>query len=87
MNSKLAEEIAIKALEFLATSETYFGNFLNYSGTSIEDLNQTAQTVAFQMSILNFICLDESLLLSFCEASNVSPNDPYRAFQYLEHYN
>lgn len=87
MNDHQAENIAIAALEFLTLNETYFDNFLANSGMAAEQIKQVVTSAAFQISILDFMCMDESLLLSFCHAAEIAPAEPYRAFQYLSHHN
>lgn len=86
MNHHQAENIAIAALQYLSVNETYLDHFLGNSGVDITQIKELAHSVDFQISILDFICLDESLLLSFCQSSDIQPNEPYRAFQYLCHH-
>lgn len=87
MNIHQAENIAIAALQFLSVNQTYLDNFLANSGMTVDEIKQAVETVDFQVSILDFMCMDESLLLSFCQASEIEPSAPYKAFQYLTHHN
>ncbi|PCI88716.1 MAG: hypothetical protein COB24_01765 [Hyphomicrobiales bacterium] len=87
MNNHQAENIAIAALQYIAAHETYFDHFLASSGMEAEQIKHAITTVDFQISILDFICLDESLLLSFCQTAEIEPAEPYKAFQYLSYHN
>ncbi|MGL1920071.1 MAG: DUF3572 domain-containing protein [Hyphomicrobiales bacterium] len=87
MNKHQAENIAIAALQYLSVNQTYFDNFLANSGMTIDEIKQAVETVDFQVSLLDFMCMDESLLLSFCQTAELDPNEPYKAFQYLTYHN
>lgn len=87
MNSHQAENIAIAALQYLVTNQTYFDYFLANSGLDAEQIKDVVKTADFQISILDFMCLDESLLLSFCQTAEIDPTEPYKAFQYLSYHN
>lgn len=87
MNHHQAENIAIAALQYLSVNESYFDNFLANSGLDASELATAVKTNGFQISILEFICGDESLLLSFCQSSDVEPSEPYKAFQFLSYNN
>ncbi len=86
MNVKIAEEIAMSALEYLSVNEEYFANFIAYCGISPEEIKDSVNSDDFKISILDYICLDESLLLSFCDAMQIEAGAPYKAYQYLSHY-
>ena len=87
MNNHQAENIAIAALQYLVANEPYFDHFLANSGMEAEQIKHAITTADFQISILDFICLDESLLLSFCQTAEITPSEPYKAFQYLSYHN
>lgn len=86
MNNHQAENIAIAALQYLSVNEAYFDHFLANSGMTSEQIKLVVSTADFQISILDFMCQDESLLLSFCQSSEIEPNEPYKAFQYLSYH-
>ncbi len=86
MNNKIAENIALNALEFLSVNDEYFASFISYSGVDVSQIKDIAKSKGFQISILDFVCLDETLLMAFCQNMNINPNHPYQAFQFLSHY-
>ncbi|MCJ8322275.1 MAG: DUF3572 family protein [Rhizobiales bacterium] len=85
MNLHQAENTVIAAVQYLSANEGYFANFLGYTGSTPDQLNEAIHTINFQISVLDFICLDEPLLLSFCLHAQIDPTIPYNAFQFLSH--
>lgn len=86
MNHNIAENIAISALQYLSVNEAYFEHFMAYTGSEPAQIGQAIKQIEFQMAVLDFICLDESLLLSFCNSTETDPTAPYNAFQYLTYH-
>jgi hypothetical protein len=75
-----AEIIALQALNFIFENEDYQNTFLGNSGISVNDLNadliKNPETLA---AILDYILEEDQTLLSFCETSQLNPQDVWRA--------
>ena len=74
-----AETMALQALGWIAGQEDLANGLLGASGSSPEDLRERASDPEFLGFVLDFLLQDEAALLAFCEASNVSPDQPARA--------
>ncbi len=68
-----AEEIAIRALTFLAEDEAKLAHFLNLTGLSPDQIRTEAQTKSFLAGVLDHLLSDESLLLVFCSNNDIDP--------------
>ena len=68
-----AEEVAIRALAFLASEPDHISRFMALSGLGPEDIAQSAATSEFQVALLDHLMGDEALLLTFCSNENISP--------------
>jgi len=79
MSPKRAEEIAVSALIWLASNEELLPLFLGASGASADDLREQAESPAFLASVLEFLTMDDSWVVSFCDAEGLSYEDPLRA--------
>jgi hypothetical protein len=74
-----AETTALKALGFLAESEDVLVRFLTNSGLTVGDLRARAGEPELLVSVLDFLLMDDSLLVTFCEAESLDLKDVYRA--------
>ena len=68
-----AQEIAIRALTFLAADEERISRFLALSGMGPQELRETADSPAFHVALLEYLMSDEALLLTFCGNENIDP--------------
>jgi hypothetical protein len=65
-----AEDIAIRALGFLASEPERLGRFLSITGLGPENLRAAAREPRFLASVIDHVATDESLLMAL--ASNLS---------------
>ncbi len=68
-----AENIAIRALSFLAGDEEKISRFMALTGMGPDDIAQNAGTSFFQAALLEHLMSDETLLLTFCGNENIDP--------------
>lgn len=75
MTSQAAEEIAIKALTFLSNDPELMGRFLALSGLDPVGLKEVIAEPSFLAGILDFLLMDDSLLLTFVSNVSLNPHD------------
>jgi hypothetical protein len=75
----VADEIAARALAFLATDAERLGRFLALSGLDPATIRTAAQDPGFLPAVLDHILSDERLLLEFAEAEGMPPEAVGRA--------
>ena len=68
-----AEAIALRGLAFLAQTQETLGPFLEESGIAISDLAQSAMERDVQISVLDWLLGNESLLMVFAADSGIAP--------------
>ena len=74
-----AEELAVKALIFLAADEERTRRFAEISGLCLENLRGAAKSPDFLAGVLDYLASDESLLLAFAANSCLDPAQVQRA--------
>ena len=79
MKREQAETVALQALGFIAGEERALEGLIAQSGLGFEDMKQQAGDPIFLACVVDFILSDESLLLAFCEATELPPETPARA--------
>ncbi len=79
MKPDQAATLAIRALAFLASDEDTLGRFLGTTGMDPTDLRAGVDDPAVLAGVLDFLLSDEPLLLQFCAAAGVRPEEPQRA--------
>ncbi|SLN23214.1 DUF3572 domain-containing protein [Pseudooctadecabacter jejudonensis] len=79
MSPDRAEHIAIAALIWLSTNEELLPVFLGSSGASAQDLRAQAESPAFLASVLEFITMDDTWVMTFCDAEGLKYEDPLMA--------
>ena len=62
-----AATIALKALAWLVNNEELISVFLGSTGASVDDLKAQANDSGFQASILEFMTMDDSWVVAFCD--------------------
>lgn len=75
----VADEIAARALAFLASDPERLGRFLALSGLDPATIRRASQDPGFLPSVLDHILSDERLLLDFAEAEGLPPEAVGRA--------
>ena len=83
MNTDRAETIALQALAFLAADDEALGGFLHFTGLEMGGLRAAAANPEILAGILDYLLQDETMLLAFCEAAEIRPDEPIRARAYL----
>ena len=79
MTQDQAEMIAAKALEWLAGNGELMPVFLGSTGANAEDLRAQADDPAFLMSVLDFLTMNDSWVVAFCDAENLPYGAPMQA--------
>jgi len=77
-----AEDLAIRALAFLAEEPEELGRFLALAGLGPETLRSAASDPAFLTGVLEYFLESEPLMLVFCARENVRPT-LFAAARYL----
>jgi hypothetical protein len=68
-----AEELAIRALAFVASDHELLPRFLAISGIEASGIREAAREPGFLAGVLQFIAAHEPTLLHFCEESGTPP--------------
>lgn len=74
-----AEDLAVRALVWIAERDELAAGLLGASGAAAEDLRARAADPEFLGFVLDFLLADEEALLGFCADSGLSPDAPMRA--------
>jgi hypothetical protein len=72
---KIAENLAIQALGFMAGDPERLGTFLAATGIGPEMIRQAAADPAFLAGVLDHVAGDEPLLIAVAEHAGVAPQD------------
>lgn len=78
-----AEQLAIRALGFLAGDAEELGRFLALTGIAPGDIRTAAREPSFLAGVLEYICAHEPLLLAFAHDSAVEPSEIAPAMEAL----
>ncbi len=68
-----AEALALQVLAFVLADPKQIARFLALSGSTPQDLRDTASSPGLQAATLEYLLSDESLLLAFCQEAGVDP--------------
>lgn len=69
-----AEAVALRAVGFLASDQSYMADFLSRSGVSPDALADLIENHEFLTGVLDHLLSDESLLLAFCGNAGIDPS-------------
>jgi Protein of unknown function (DUF3572) len=75
MNVDRAAEIALNAMAWLVGNEELLPVFLSSTGASVEDLRAQAAEPGMQLSLLDFLMMDDAWVMACCDHLNL----PYEA--------
>src|SRR5437660_9358211 len=75
INRKIAENLAIQALGFMAGDPERLGAFLAATGIGPEMIRKAAADRSFLAGVLDHVCGDEGLLLAVAEQAGVTPQE------------
>lgn len=84
LDRESAQDLAIKALVFLAEDGTRLGRFLSLTGMAPNDIREVASTSSFQSAVLEHLLADESLLLAFAANAGLAPDQVQAAAHLLQ---
>lgn len=83
MKQSEAENIAIDALAWLADDPELVGGFLGVSGADVSQLQSAASNPEFLGFVLDYIMMDDSLVLACANTIGVKPEVLAAARHYL----
>src|ERR1041384_5992509 len=75
INRKIAENLAIAALSFMASAPERLGAFLAATGIGPEMIRKAAADPSFLGGVLDHICRDEDLLIAVAEQAGITPQE------------
>jgi hypothetical protein len=84
LDRETAETIAAQGLAFLAAEPRQLQRFLALTGLTAASLKAQIGTTEILVAVLNYLALDESLLLSFAANHNVAPQSIAAALARLD---
>ena len=79
MSPDAAEELAIKALGWLASSDDLFPVFMGATGASAAEIRDRATDPEFLVSVIDFLMMDDQWIIAFCDASGYRYEAPQQA--------
>ncbi|MGR3638967.1 DUF3572 domain-containing protein [Alterinioella nitratireducens] len=68
MNVVRAEETALNAMAWLVGNDELLPVFLGATGASLADLRAEAGETAMQLSLLDFLMMDDAWVMACCDA-------------------
>lgn len=83
MNREVAETLALKALAWLVGNDELLPVFLGATGASVDDLKSQAAMAGFQVSVLEFLTMNDDWVVEFCDTVGQGYEDPMIAAQVL----
>jgi uncharacterized protein DUF3572 len=84
MQWETAEEIAARALAFLAAEPARLARFLALTGLGPEDLRQQIGSPALLAAVIEHLAQDEPLLMVFAADAHLQPEEVGRALTVLQ---
>jgi hypothetical protein len=75
INRKIAENLAIQALGFLASDPERLGAFLAATGIGPDMIRKAAAEPSFLAGVLDHVCSDEGLLIAVAQRAGITPQD------------
>ncbi|MCF2904585.1 DUF3572 domain-containing protein [Octadecabacter sp. CECT 8868] len=79
MSPERAEQIAILALSWLGQNEELFPVFLGASGANADELREQAENPAFLAAVLDFLTMDDTWVVEFCDVHHLKYEEPLTA--------
>ncbi|MCB1407353.1 MAG: DUF3572 domain-containing protein, partial [Rhodobacteraceae bacterium] len=74
-----AETFAVRVFAWLADDNARIGAFLAWSGETPDSLRRRLDDPALLLAVIDFLMLDESLLLEACHDLDIPPQTPMQA--------
>ncbi|WP_299665939.1 DUF3572 domain-containing protein [uncultured Ruegeria sp.] len=79
ISANSAETLALNVLSWLVGNDELLPVFLGATGASVEDVRDRAGERDFLGSVLDFLVLDDSWVIAFCDAHSVPYEEPGQA--------
>ena len=79
MSRTAAEDFSIQVFGWLADDHARIGAFLGWSGESPASLRDRMEDPTLLLALIEFLMLDESMLIEACQALETSPETPMQA--------
>ncbi len=86
MTREIAEQLALRALQFLTSDGERLGQFMAQSGLEPDSMRTAASDESFLTAILEYLMGNESLLLVFATDTATPPEDVATALHTLTGY-
>jgi hypothetical protein len=74
IKQEVAETVAVQALTWMVSETEVLQIFLNETGASAQDLKEGIKEPEFLASVLDFLMLDDDVVVACCSSLNL-PND------------
>ena len=71
--------IAVKAVQYLAQNPEALGGFLAHAGVGPADLKTAISSPEFLAGTLDYMMIDEAILMDFAQSMQLSPQDIVKA--------
>ncbi len=79
ISAESAETLALKVLAWLVGHDELLPVFLGSTGAAVDDLRDRADDPDFLVSVLDFLLLDDSWVVAFCDENSVPYDVPVQA--------
>ena len=79
MSPEAAQTIALQALGWLAGNDDLGSIFLGATGGSADDMRSRALDPDFQASVLEFLTMDDTWVIAFCDTVGLAYDQPLMA--------
>ena len=79
VSQEVAETLALKALGWIVGQDELRSVFMGATGAGIEDLRSRAAEPEFLGSVLEFLTMDDSWVVAFCDSEGVAYEQPMQA--------
>jgi len=75
----LAATLGLKALAFLAGSQDAMQRFMDLTGADRDSLRERADEPEFLTAVLDFLLMNEALLVEFCDEASIDVRSVHMA--------
>ncbi|MDU8909972.1 DUF3572 domain-containing protein [Aestuariicoccus sp. MJ-SS9] len=76
---EIAEVVGLQAMAWLAANDELLPVFMGATGASTSDFRENLQDPVFQASVLDFLLMDDTWIVQFCDAQELAYDMPMRA--------
>lgn len=79
MSQAAAESFAVEVFTWLAQDSDRIASFLGWSGESPASLRSRLDDPALLLAVIEFLMMDDAMLIEACQTLETSPETPMRA--------